>query len=88
MLAYMRLDFLAWLFMSVVLGRIGLILRHPAAASPFWDGLAFGGVLYVLAYYCLGISNTWYLAPADPHRSAVCRSACGSVVEKDGLMVL
>jgi hypothetical protein len=64
-LAYIRLDFLAWLFMSVVLGRIFLILRHRAAVSPFWDGLAFGGLLYVLAYYCLGIFNAWYLAPAD-----------------------
>ena len=65
LLAYMRLDFLAWLFLSVVLGRIYLILRHRAAVSAFWDGLAFGGVLYVLAYYCLGIFNAWYLAPAD-----------------------
>jgi hypothetical protein len=65
LLAYTRLDFLAWLFMFVVLGRIYLILRHRAAVSPFWDGLGFGGVLYVLAYYCLGIFNAWYLAPAD-----------------------
>jgi hypothetical protein len=63
--AYMRLDFLAWLLMFVVLGRICLILRGRAAASPLWDGLAFGGVVYVLAYYYLGIFNAWYLAPAD-----------------------
>jgi hypothetical protein len=61
----MRLDFLAWLLMFVVLGRICRILRGRAAASPFWDGLAFGGVLYVLAYYYLGIFNAWYFAPAD-----------------------
>ena len=48
-----------------MLGRIYLILRDRAAASPLWDGLAFGGVLYVLAYYYLGIFNAWYLAPAD-----------------------
>jgi len=65
LLAYMRLDFLAWLLMFVVLGRICLILRGWAAASPLWDGLAFGGVLYVLAYFYLGIFNAWYLAPAD-----------------------
>jgi len=45
LLAYMRLDFLAWLLIFVVLGRIYLILRGRAAASPLWDGLAFGGVL-------------------------------------------
>ena len=65
LLAYVRLDFLALLLMSVVLGRIYLILCHRTGVSPFWDGLAFGGVLYVLAYYCLGIFNAWYLAPAD-----------------------
>ena len=65
LLAYIRLDFLAWLLMFVVLGRICLILRGRAAASPLWDGLAFGGVPYVLAYYYLGIFNAWYLAPAD-----------------------
>jgi hypothetical protein len=65
LLAYIRLDFLAWLLMCVVLGRICLIVRGRAAASPLWDGLAFGGVLYVLAYYYLGIFNAWYLAPAD-----------------------
>ena len=65
LLTYIRLDFLHCLFMFVVLGRIYLILRHRAAASPLWDGLAFGGVAYVLAYYYLGIFNAWYLAPAD-----------------------
>ena len=65
LLAYTRLDFLAWLLMFVVLGRICLILRGRAAASLLWDGLAFGGVLYVLAYYYLGLFNSWYLAPAD-----------------------
>jgi hypothetical protein len=65
LLAYIRLDFLVWLLMFIVLGRICLILRGRAAASPLWDGLAFGGVLYVLAYYYLGIFNAWYLAPAD-----------------------
>ena len=65
LLAYIRFDFLAWLLMFVVLGRICQILRGRAAASPLWDGLAFGGVPYVLAYYYLGIFNAWYLAPAD-----------------------
>ena len=65
LLAYIRLDFLAWLLMFVVLGRICLILRGRAAASPLWDGLALGGVLYILAYCYLGIFNAWYLAPAD-----------------------
>jgi hypothetical protein len=65
LLAYIRLDFLAWLLMCVALGRICLILRGRVAASPLWDGLAFGGVLYVLAYYYLGIFNAWYFAPAD-----------------------
>jgi hypothetical protein len=65
LLAYIRLDFLAWLLIFVLLGRICLILRGRAAVSPLWDGLAFGGVFYVLAYYYLSIFNAWYLAPAD-----------------------
>src|SRR5262249_27222734 len=49
-LAYLRLDLLAWLLLPVVLGRIYLILRHRAAPLLLWDGLALGGVLCLLAY--------------------------------------
>ena len=62
-LRYISVDLLVWLFVAVVLGRIYLILRHRVAPSPFWDGLAFGGVAYLLAYLYLGIFRTYYLAP-------------------------
>jgi hypothetical protein len=64
-LAYLRVDLLAWLFVAVVLGRIYLILRHRAAPLLLWDGLAFGGVAYFLAYQVLRIFNAYYLAPVD-----------------------
>jgi hypothetical protein len=64
--AYLRLDLLAWLFVAIVLGRVYLILRHRAAAVPFWDGLACGGVACFLAYVIgLRIFSAWYLAPVD-----------------------
>lgn len=62
---YIKLDLLAWLFVVVVLGRIYLILRHRVAPSPFWDGLAFGGVACFIAYLCLRIITYYYLAPVD-----------------------
>jgi len=64
-LAYLRVDLLAWLFVAVVLGRIYLILRHRAAPLLLWDGLAFGGVAYFLAYQVLRIFSAYYLAPVD-----------------------
>ncbi len=62
---YLRLDLLVWLFMAVVLRRIYLILRHRAAPSVLWDGLAFGGVAWVFGYLILGMCTGYYLAPAD-----------------------
>jgi hypothetical protein len=44
LLAYVRLDLLAWLFVAAVVGRIYLILSHRGSPLPLWDGLAFGGV--------------------------------------------
>jgi hypothetical protein len=65
-LAYLRLDLLAWLLLAVVLGRIYFILRHRAAPSPLWDGLAIGGVACFLAYVVgLRIYGPIYLAPVD-----------------------
>ena len=65
LLAYIRLDFLHCLFMFVVLGRIYLVLRHQAMASPLWDGLALGGVACFLAYQVLRLFSAKYLAPVD-----------------------
>jgi hypothetical protein len=62
---YIRVDLLAWLFVAVVLGRIYLILRHRVAPVLLWDGLAFGGVAWFLAYLYLGLFSTYYLAPVD-----------------------
>jgi hypothetical protein len=64
-LGYITVDLLAWLFVAVVLGRSYLILRHRVAPLVFWDGLAFGGVAYFIAYLYLGMFRTYYLAPVD-----------------------
>ena len=63
--AYIKVDLLAWIFLAVVLGRIYLILRHRVVPLLLWDGLAFGGVAYFLAYLYLSIFGTYYLAPVD-----------------------
>lgn len=64
-LGYLSVDPLAWVFMAVVLGRIYLILRRRVIPSLLWDGLAFGGVAYFLAYLYLSIFTVYYLAPVD-----------------------
>jgi hypothetical protein len=65
LLAYIRLDLLAWLLVAVAMGRIYLILRRQTAPQPLWDGLALGGVLCFLAYLYLHMFNLNYLAPVD-----------------------
>ena len=62
---YLKLDLLAWLFLVVFVGRTYLILRHRVAPSPFWDGLALGGVACFLAYLYIGLTLIYYLAPVD-----------------------
>ena len=64
-LGYLSVDLLAWLFMAVVLGRIYLILRRRVVPLLLWDGLAFGGAAYFLAYLYLSIFTIYYLAPVD-----------------------
>jgi hypothetical protein len=64
-LGYLRLDLLVWLFLAVLLRRVYLILRNRTAPWPLWDGLAFGGVAYFLAYIYLSLFNVYYLAPVD-----------------------
>jgi hypothetical protein len=64
-LAYIKLDLLAWLFVAVVVGRVYLITRRGVPPSPLWDGLAFGGVACFTAYLYLRIVNTQYVAPVD-----------------------
>jgi hypothetical protein len=65
-LAYLRVDLLAWLFVAVVLGRVNLILRYRAVPVLLWDGLALGGVACFLAYVTgIRIFGAWYLAPVD-----------------------
>jgi len=65
LIAYLKADLLAWVFMAVVVGRIYLILRQRTVPALLWDGLAFGGVAYFLAYLALRLFSAYYLAPAD-----------------------
>jgi len=65
LIAYAKLDLLAWLFVVVATSRIYLILRYQAAPSLLWDGLAVGGVTYFFSYLFLGLYGFPYLAPVD-----------------------
>lgn len=64
-LAYVKLDLLAWLFVALGLGRAYLILRRRVPPSPLWDGLALGGMACFTAYLSLGLFSGYYLAPVD-----------------------
>jgi hypothetical protein len=65
LLAYTRVDFLPWLLVTTLLGRIYMILRYRVAPWLLWDTLAAGGVAYFLAYIYLGMFRVYYLAPVD-----------------------
>jgi hypothetical protein len=65
LLGYTRLDFGPWLLVAALVGRIYIMLRHRSAPFLLWDGLACGAVAYFLAYVCLGIVRSYYLAPVD-----------------------
>ena len=64
-LDYLKLDFLVWSFIAVVLYRIYLIWRRRKAPCLFWDGLGFGGVACFLGFLNLGRSTAYFLAPVD-----------------------
>ena len=64
-LYYIRLDFLAWWFVAIVVRRTYLILRRSVTPVPFWDGLALGGVGCFAAYLYLRLASHYYLAPVD-----------------------
>jgi hypothetical protein len=64
-LYYFRLDPLVWLFVAIVLTRVYLILRGKVVPSPFWDGVALGGVGCFSAYLYLHMCRAWYLTPVD-----------------------
>lgn len=64
-ISYVKLDLLAWLFLIFALGRTYQILRRRTVPSPFWDGLALGGLLYFTAYLYLGLSSAYYLTPVN-----------------------
>lgn len=65
LLAYLKLDLLAWVFVALVLGRAYLILRRKVAPLLLWDGLAIGGVACFVAYLRLRMYGAYYLAPVD-----------------------
>jgi hypothetical protein len=63
--AYMRLDWLAWVLVVVLLGRLYLTLWHRMSPLPMWDGLALGGVVCFGAYLYLRMYSQYYTAPVD-----------------------
>jgi|ERR1700733_3658662 len=62
---YLELDLLLCIFVSVCAVRAFLVFRRRLAPWQFWDGLAFGGILYLCGYLVLGIESSYYLAPVD-----------------------
>ena len=64
-LAYAKMDFLPWLLVTVLLGRIYMILRYRMAPWLLWDALAAGGVACFLSYIYLRLFSVYYLAPVD-----------------------
>ena len=65
LISYIEADLLAWLFVVVVIGRAYLIWKHRIRPSPFWEGLAYGGLAYFAGFLCLGMFSAYYLAPVD-----------------------
>ena len=63
--SYCELDVLVWIFVSVVVARVFLILWKRVTPSPFWDGLALGGVCCFSSYIVLHMESAYYLAPVD-----------------------
>jgi hypothetical protein len=63
--SYLKLDFLVWVFVVVVLARVFLILRRKVVPALLWDGLALGGTGCFAAYLILGMYGGYYLAPVD-----------------------
>ena len=64
-IAYIKVDLLAWLFVVFVLVRVYLMMRGTLTPSLLWDGLALGGIAYFIGYLCLGMFSAYYLAPID-----------------------
>lgn len=62
---YLRVDLLALLLVVFLASRAYLIFRRGLTPSPFWDGLALGGVACYATYFCLRLCSPQYLAPVD-----------------------
>jgi hypothetical protein len=58
-------DFIAWIFLIFFLSRVYLIMRGDKSPVPFWDGLALGGVAYLLFYQFFRMYDQYLLAPVD-----------------------
>jgi hypothetical protein len=63
--AYLRSDWLVWIFAVFTLVRMYRVLRGTAAPVLLWDGLACGALAYFAAYLAMGMVSEYYLAPAD-----------------------
>jgi len=62
---YLKLDLLVWIFTAAVLARILQILRHKAAPSLLWDGMALAGIACFVGYLILRMESGYFLAPVD-----------------------
>ncbi|HEY3840393.1 MAG TPA: hypothetical protein VGL72_27665 [Bryobacteraceae bacterium] len=63
--AYLRVDWLIWIFAAFTLVRLYRVSRGAAIPELLWDGLACGALTYFAAYLGMGMVSEYYLAPAD-----------------------
>ena len=63
--AYLKLDWLAWSLLAVVLIRCVMAIRGSLFLSPLWDALGLGGAAYFLSYLYLRMYSAYYLGPVD-----------------------
>jgi hypothetical protein len=63
--AYLRMDWLVWIFAVFTIIRMYRVLRGAAAPVLLWDGLACGALVWFAAFLAMGMVKEYYLALAD-----------------------
>jgi hypothetical protein len=65
LLLYLKMNLLTLLLAAVAGARALLIWKRKIIPSPFWEGLAWGGLAYFASYLGLAMYSAYYLAPVD-----------------------
>lgn len=64
-LDYVKVDFLLFVFLALVVIRALKLFRGQSKPNPFWDPLAAGGAIYAVAIIGLRMFEGYYMAPVD-----------------------